>query len=167
MTGEGYRDDGGPGPRPQYSEDYYGAFVLDPDGNSVEAVHHGETAARGQIDHLWIRVHDLEASKRFYEAVAPFGGFALDSEWPGGRHFKGPAGSFSLIHDDGPRTENLHFALPAAENSTVDEFHRALVAAGYRDNGGPGERPEYHPGYYGAFVLDPDGNNVEVVCHNR
>jgi catechol 2,3-dioxygenase-like lactoylglutathione lyase family enzyme len=164
MTRAGYRDDGEPGPRPQYSEDYYGAFVLDPDGNSVEAVHHGEP--RDQIDHLWIRVRDLEASKRFYEAAAPFSGFVLDNEWPEGRHFKGRSGSFSVIHDDRPPTENVHVAFPAADNSTVDEFHRALAAAGYRDNGAPGER-HYHPGYYGAFVLDPDGNNVEVVCHNR
>ena len=62
--------------------------------------------------------------------------------------------------------ENLHLAFPAADNATVDAFHHALVEQGYRDNGGPGER-DYHPGYYGAFVLDPDGNNVEVVCHNR
>ena len=54
-----------------------------------------------------------------------------------------------------------------AENAAVDEFHRVAMEAGYRDNGGPGERPIYHPGYYGAFVLDPDGNNVEVVNHNR
>ena len=53
------------------------------------------------------------------------------------------------------------------DNATVEEFHRRALAAGYRDNGGPGERPVYHEGYYGAFVLDPDGNNVEAVCHNR
>jgi catechol 2,3-dioxygenase-like lactoylglutathione lyase family enzyme len=58
-------------------------------------------------------------------------------------------------------------AFPAADNATVDDFHQALVAAGYRDNGAPGERPIYHPGYYGAFVLDPDGNNIELVNHNR
>jgi catechol 2,3-dioxygenase-like lactoylglutathione lyase family enzyme len=58
-------------------------------------------------------------------------------------------------------------AFPAADNATVDEFHRAAIAAGYRDNGPPGERPVYHPGYYGAFVLDPDGNNIELVNHNR
>ena len=57
--------------------------------------------------------------------------------------------------------------VPAAENATVDAFHRAATGAGYRDNGAPGERPVYHAGYYGAFVLDPDGNNIELVCHNR
>ena len=58
-------------------------------------------------------------------------------------------------------------AFPAPTHDVVDTFHRALVAAGYRDNGPSGERPEYHAGYYGAFVLDPDGTNVELVSHNR
>ena len=66
---------------------------------------------------------------------------------------------------DGTPTEHVHIAFPASENAAVDEFHRAAIAAGYRDNGAPGERPVYHPDYYGAFVLDPDGNNVEAVCH--
>jgi catechol 2,3-dioxygenase-like lactoylglutathione lyase family enzyme len=167
MTSAGHPDDGPPGPRPLYRPDYYGAFVLDPDGNSIEAVHHGGTSeGDNHISHLWIRVADLEASKRFYEAVGPFGGFSLASEWPEGRHFRGETRSFSVVHDDRPLTENVHVAFPAADNATVDEFHRALVEAGYRDNGAPGER-HYHPGYYGAFVLDPDRNNVEVVCHNR
>ncbi len=61
----------------------------------------------------------------------------------------------------------MHIAFPAPDDATVGEFHRIATAAGYRDNGAPGERPIYHPGYYGAFVLDPDGNNVEVVNHNR
>ena len=58
-------------------------------------------------------------------------------------------------------------AFPASENQAVDDFHQAALEAGYRDNGEPGERPEYHAGYYGAFVLDPDGNNIELVNHNR
>jgi catechol 2,3-dioxygenase-like lactoylglutathione lyase family enzyme len=61
----------------------------------------------------------------------------------------------------------LHIAFPARDNATVDEFHRVATQAGYRDNGAPGERSAYHEGYYGAFVLDPDGNNIEVVNHNR
>ena len=167
MTGAGHPDDGAPGLRPLYRPDYYGAFVLDPDGNSVEAVHHsGHGDGEERIAHLWIRVADLEASKRFYETVGPFGGYVLASEWPEGRHFRAEDRSFSVINDDRSLTENVHLAFAAADNATVDEFHRALIAAGYRDNGEPGER-DYHPGYYGAFVLDPDGNNVEVVCHNR
>jgi predicted lactoylglutathione lyase len=71
------------------------------------------------------------------------------------------------VHDGRLPTTNVHIAFGAANNATVDEFHRAAVAAGYEDNGPPGERPVYHAGYYGAFVLDPDGNNVEAVNHNR
>jgi catechol 2,3-dioxygenase-like lactoylglutathione lyase family enzyme len=164
-TEAGYRDDGPPGPRPQYTEDYYGGFLLDPDGNSAEAVHHGDVRTSGEIDHLWMRVADVDASKRFYEAVAPFGGFRLADEIPAKARFTGVDGSFSVLA--GEPSRNVHLAFPAADNATVDAFHRALTEAGYRDNGAPGERPVYHPGYYGAFVLDPDGNNVEVVCHNR
>jgi catechol 2,3-dioxygenase-like lactoylglutathione lyase family enzyme len=162
-TAAGYTDDGAPGLRPQYSPDYYGAFLLDPDGNSVEAVHHG--AARTGIDHLWIRVADVEAATRFYETVAPYTGFTLGGMKEGRAHFAGPDGSFSLV--PGEPTEHVHIAFPATDNTTVDAFHRAAVDAGYRDHGAPGERPIYHPGYYGAYVLDPDGNNIEVVNHNR
>ena len=161
-TEAGYRDDGAPGPRPQYTPDYYGAFLLDPDGNSVEAVIH-EIPRRTSIDHLWIRVRDLDESRRFYESIAPWGGFEPRGPHSFGVGFAGPDGSFSLI--EGEPTVNMHVAFGAADNQTVDEFHAAAVAAGYRDNGGPGERPIYHPGYYGAFVLDPDGNNIEVVHH--
>ena len=76
----------------------------------------------------------------------------------------GDGGSFSLV--SGTPTEHAHLAFPAASDAAVDAFHE-VVGAGYRDNGAPGERAHYHPGYYGAFVLDPDGNNVELVNHNR
>jgi catechol 2,3-dioxygenase-like lactoylglutathione lyase family enzyme len=164
-TDAGYRDDGAPGPRPQYREDYYGAFLLDPDGNSAEAVHHGAMRQDGNIDHLWIRVADRAASRAFYETIAPHGGFRLKHDMPDRTQFVGESGSFSLV--DGEPTEHLHMAFPGRENSAVEAFHQAALDAGYRDNGAPGERPEYHEGYYGAFVLDPDGNNVEVVHHNR
>ena len=74
--------------------------------------------------------------------------------------------SFALVLDE-PVTENVHLAFPAPDRTSVDAFHAAAVAAGFRDNGSPGERPEYHRGYYGAYVLDPDGNNVEAVFHER
>jgi catechol 2,3-dioxygenase-like lactoylglutathione lyase family enzyme len=164
-TGAGYRDDGEPGPRPQYTEDYYGGFLLDPDGNSAEAVHHRGVREEGAIDHVWMRVADVAAAKRFYEAVAPYGGFRLGSDTPERAQFLGAGGSFSVVA--GKPSQHVHIAFPASENATVDAFHRALTEAGYRDNGAPGERAVYHPGYYGAFVFDPDGNNVEVVCHNR
>jgi catechol 2,3-dioxygenase-like lactoylglutathione lyase family enzyme len=163
-TQAGYRDDGAPGERPQYVADYYGAFLLDPDGNSVEAMHHGGMRARG-IDHLWVRVADVAAARRFYETIAPYAGLALGIDTPERAQFRGnEGGSFSLVA--GNPTAHLHVAFPATDNATVDAFHRAATAAGYRDNGAPGERPEYHAGYYGAFVCDPDGNNVELVNHN-
>ena len=164
-TGAGDRDDGAPGPRPQYSDDYYGSFLLDPDGNSTEAVHHGSPRPDGWTDHLWIRVADVAAAKRFYETVAPDAGFRLRRDTPELAQFAGGSGSFSVV--SGTPTEHVHMAFPASDNATVDRFHRAATAAGYRSNGAPGERPIYHAGYYGAFVLDPDGNNVEVVSHNR
>jgi catechol 2,3-dioxygenase-like lactoylglutathione lyase family enzyme len=172
-TEAGYRDDGAPGPRTEYGPDYYGAFLLDPDGNSIEAVHHDRVGDHGMIDHIWIRVADVGAAKRFYEAIAEHAGIRLaDDEEPDRAQFRGERASFSLVagkHLDvrSELTEHLHIAFPGPDNASVDAFHAAATAAGYRDNGAPGERPRYHPGYYGAFVLDPDGNNVEVVSHNR
>jgi catechol 2,3-dioxygenase-like lactoylglutathione lyase family enzyme len=166
-TDAGYRDDGRPGPRPQYGSDYYGGFLLDPDGNSVEAVHHRDVQPSGDIQHLWMRVADVDASKRFYELVSASAGFRFNripEGDPQRAQFVG-GGSFSVVA--GLPTENVHLAFPAGDNATVDAFHRDLTQAGYRDNGAPGERPVYHAGYYGAFVLDPDGNNVELVNHNR
>jgi catechol 2,3-dioxygenase-like lactoylglutathione lyase family enzyme len=160
----GYADDGRPGLRPQYRDDYYGAFLLDPDGNSAEAVHHGAIGS-GEIDHLWIRVADVAAARDFYATIAPHAGLRLTHDEPDRAQLTGAGGSFSLVA--GEPTERLHMAFPAPDDATVDAFHAAALAAGYRDNGPPGERPEYHAGYYGAFVLDPDGNNVEVVDHNR
>jgi catechol 2,3-dioxygenase-like lactoylglutathione lyase family enzyme len=164
-TEAGYRDDGPPGLRPEYMEDYYGSFLLDPDGNSAEAVHHGGMRGSSAIDHVWVRVSDLAAARRFYETVAPYGGYRPAYERPDRVGFAGESGAFSVVA--GEPSRHVHMAFGAADNATVDAFHQALTGAGYRDNGPPGERPVYHPGYYGAFVLDPDGNNVEVVCHNR
>jgi catechol 2,3-dioxygenase-like lactoylglutathione lyase family enzyme len=163
----GYRDDGEPGRRPEYGEDYYGGFLLDPDGNSAEAVHHDRVGARGVIDHLWFRVADVEAARAFYAALAPHTGAELHEGLPGHAHFDGERGSFTLVSDERPVTEAVHVAFPAADRAAVEAFHRDALAAGYRDNGAPGERPEYHAGYYGAFVLDPDGNNIELVFHDR
>ena len=165
-TEAGYESDGEPGLRPQYSDDYYGAFLLDPDGNSVEAVHHGSLRDGGSIDHLWIRVSDVEASTHFYETVGPAAGFRVGSESAERTHFACVSGSFSVVAGERP-TENVHLAFGAVDDETVERFHRDATAAGYRDNGSPGERAVYHEGYYAAFVLDPDGNNIEVVNHNR
>jgi catechol 2,3-dioxygenase-like lactoylglutathione lyase family enzyme len=163
----GYRNDGDPGPRPVYHENYYGGFLLDPDGNSVEATYHGEPrGGEDWIDHLWIRAGDLEAARRFWSTVAPTLGFEVGPELPERFHVHGGGRSFALVAG-GERTRNVHIAFTRDHDAGVREFHRAALEAGYRDNGAPGERPIYHPGYYGAFVLDPDGNNIEAVHHNR
>ena len=161
----GYPSDGAPGPRPEYHEHYYGGFLLDPDGNSVEAAYHGRAREGAtNIDHLWIRVRDPQASERFYATIAPVVGLNVR---------KGRFGIVVAAHDRsitllrGEPTENVHIAFPAHSDDTVREFHRVAVAEGYRDNGAPAERGIYHPGYYGAFVVDGDGNNIEAVNHNR
>ena len=167
MTAAGHPDDGEPGPRPQYSPDYYGAFVRDPDGNSVEAVHHGEPReGDNRLDHLWIRVRDLAESRLFYETVAPTVGLYVKDGDERRFHVTSGGRSFALVQDE-LVTENVHLAFPAPDQTTVEVFHTAALEAGFRDNGAPGERLEYHPGYYGAFVLDPDGNNIEAVFHDR
>jgi catechol 2,3-dioxygenase-like lactoylglutathione lyase family enzyme len=164
LTQAGHQDDGAPGPRPEYGPAYYGAFVLDPDGNSVEAVHNRPRDDGGVIDHLWLRVRDLAASRRFYETIAPVVGFEV-RPLRERVQLRGERGSFTIV--EGEPTEHVHLAFPVPDRAAVEAFHRTALAAGYRDDGGPGERAEYHPGYYGAYVLDPDGNNVEAVFHDR
>jgi catechol 2,3-dioxygenase-like lactoylglutathione lyase family enzyme len=166
MIDADYRSDGEPGPRPQYRPDYYGAFVLDGQANSVEAVTHEAARERmtGLIDHLWIRVDELEPIKRFYGDIAPAVG--LKPRDLGARFgLVAEAGSFTFV--EGPPTRNLHLAIGVGDRQTVEEFYEAALAAGARDNGEPGERPQYHPGYYGAYVLDPAGTNLEAVFHDR
>jgi catechol 2,3-dioxygenase-like lactoylglutathione lyase family enzyme len=164
-TDAGYADDGGPGPRPLYRQEYYGAFLLDPDGNSAEAVYHGDLRPDGVIDHLWIRVADVEHAGRFYETIAPYAGLSVRRAEPERLTVAGSSGSFSLVA--GTPTENLHMAFPAEDDELVQRFHAAATGAGFTSNGAPGERPRYHPGYYAAYVFDPDGNNIEVVNHHR
>jgi catechol 2,3-dioxygenase-like lactoylglutathione lyase family enzyme len=165
----GHPDDGAPGPRTAYGPDYYGGFLLDPDGNSVEAVHdlRERPVPDGRVDHLWVRVADVAASRRFQLAVAPHTGMRLTADEPGLIRLAGDGHSITLLRDELPTTTPLHIAYGTREDATVRAFHAAALAAGYEDHGAPGERPVYHPGYYGAFVLDPDGHNVEVVNHNR
>ena len=150
----GLRGAGAPGERPDYKPDYYGAFLLDPDGNSIEAVHHGSIDTASAIDHLWLRATDIEASRVFYSVLAPLAGLRIRDLSDDHVQVLGSTGSFSVV--PGTPTRGLHMAFPAETNAAVDEFHRVLVAAGYRDDGPPGEREVYHAGYYGAFVLDPD-----------
>ncbi len=121
----------------------------------------------GSIDHLWLRVRDPQASKRFYETIGEHAGLRLTHDGQDRVGFSGADFGISFVRDERPLTEHVHIAFPADDDATVRAFHAAAIAAGYEDHGGPGERAVYHPGYYGAFVLDPDGHNVEVVNHNR
>jgi len=117
------------------------------------------------IDHVTLRVSDFEATKRFYSTVlAPLG---YELGWEDADKRLAEWGDFSIAQDGKPLSENVHGAFAAKSREEVDAFHRVALEAGYRDNGAPGERPLYHEGYYGAFVLDPDGNNVEAVFHDQ
>jgi catechol 2,3-dioxygenase-like lactoylglutathione lyase family enzyme len=143
-------------------------LLLDPDGNTVEAVHREQRQAPdGHIDHVRLRVRDPRASLRFYATIAPYAGLRVADDAPDRAVLCGDGISIVLLRDDRPPTEHVHLAFPTDTDARVRAFHAAATAAGYEDHGGPGERPVYHPGYYGAFVLDPDGHNVEVVNHNR
>jgi catechol 2,3-dioxygenase-like lactoylglutathione lyase family enzyme len=143
-TAAGYPDDGAPGPRPQYTPDYYGSFLLDPDGNSIEAVHHSAMRGEGAIDHLWIRVADVDASKRFYADIAAHAGFRLADEAPARARFAGEGGSFTLLA--GRPTENLHMAFGGSvagarldpDGNRVELVHATGISAGNRRATGRG-----------------------------
>ena len=117
------------------------------------------------IDHLSLRVADFGRSKRFFEAALAPLGYKTLMEFPGPVAGLGADGKPDFWIAPGKTGEATHIAFATAQRSVVDAFYRAAIAAGGRDNGGPGLRREYHPTYYGAFVLDPDGNNIEAVCH--
>ena len=125
------------------------------------------------IDHISVSVSDPVASKAFYAAALPPLGYrVVMARAPS----VGLGASAPRAPEDGSVRADLwlapaekptpcHVAVTASSTAQVDAFHEAALAAGGTDNGGPGERPHYHPGYYGAFVLDPDGNNLEAVFH--
>ena len=116
------------------------------------------------LDHITVMVRDLGASRAFYEAaLAPFGARTVDYGEIG--LGIGPEGSEDLGLRAGEPQAPVHIAFAAADPATVDAFHAAALKAGGTDNGAPGRRPQYHERYYAAYVLDPDGNNVEAVCH--
>lgn len=113
------------------------------------------------IDHVTLDVRDLAASRRCYAAaLAALHAGELSAD---GAFAYGPPGSAHLWIREGRSSAPLHIAITAPSREHVDAFHRAALAAGGRDNGAPGLRPLYHPAYYAAFVLDPDGNNIEAV----
>jgi catechol 2,3-dioxygenase-like lactoylglutathione lyase family enzyme len=120
------------------------------------------------IDHVQLVVRDLPASRRFYEAVfevldVPLGGTLDDGAFWYDELFVSTADSEAA---QGALTGRHHLAFQAKDRAAVDAFHKAALAAGGSDNGKPGERP-YHPGYYAAFAIDPDGNNIEAVYHGE
>jgi catechol 2,3-dioxygenase-like lactoylglutathione lyase family enzyme len=130
------------------------------------------------IDHTGVKVTDIEKSKAFYSAAfRPIGLFLL-VEFPASvtgntdvagfgsaeSSKQGPSAEFWLVRG-APGSVPVHVAFRVPSRRLVDAFHKAALAAGGRDNGAPGLRPHYHPNYYGAFVLDPDGHNIETVCH--
>ena len=117
------------------------------------------------FDHVTISVADFQASKAFYSTVLAPLGIVLGYEDPARQLAEW--GDFSIAADGGSLSRDVHIAFAARDNAEVDAFWQAGTDAGYADNGPPGERTVYHAGYYGAFLLDPDGNNVEAVCHNR
>lgn len=120
------------------------------------------------VDHVGFAVRDYDRSKAFYEkALAPLG-LTLITEPAGAAAGFGKGGKpyFWIEARGEPVRGRLHLALAADNRAQVDAFHSAAMEAGGRDNGAPGVRELYHPNYYGAYVLDPDGNNIEAVCHS-
>ena len=116
------------------------------------------------IDHVGLAVTDYEKSKAFYEgALAPLG-YGLIMEFGTVAGF-GIQGKPDFWISAGEPAASIHVAFASQDRPTVDAFHTAALAAAGTDNGAPGPRTQYHPNYYGAFVFDPDGNNVEAVCH--
>ena len=117
------------------------------------------------FDHIGFGVTDYAASKAFFlQALAPLGiGIVMEGEHGIGI---GPKGKPALwMYQSSTQPAPLHLAFTAENRQQVQDFYQAAIAAGGKDNGGPGLRPHYHPHYYGAFVIGPDGHNVEAVCH--
>ena len=115
------------------------------------------------IDHVHLIARDLAASRRFYDAA--LGALGRKVEGAGDGYFWSDE---LFVSDEAMATSgatHVHLAFQADDRAAVDRFHAAALAAGGREHGKPGERAQYHPGYYGAFVLDPDGNNIEAVHH--
>ncbi len=117
------------------------------------------------IDHTGLTVGDVASSKTFYRAALGPLGYALIMEWEQYAGFGVPPKPDFWIGQGKPNVPPIHVAFRAQKRKEVDAFYKAAMAAGGRDNGPPGLRPHYHENYYGAFVLDPDGHNIEVVCH--
>jgi len=119
------------------------------------------------FDHVKFGVGNYPTSKAFYlKALEPLG-VTVVTEWPpNGVELSQPNGKVSLcLYQTEEKPAHLHIAFVAGTRAQVDAFYRAALAAGAKDNGAPGLRPRYHANYYAAFVIDPDGHNIEAVCH--
>jgi len=162
----GLTDGGAPGPRPHEGDDYYAAFLRDAQDNCFEAVHRAANRRDGYVDHIALRVADLGAALAFYRAVGEAAGFELRHEGDGRALLAGRTAGGRLSLVPGTASEHVHLAFPG-DDYAVRRFYETATGAGHRANGEPGERPFNHPGYFAAYVLDPDGNNIEVVDHHR
>ena len=118
------------------------------------------------IDHTGVTVSDVAKSKPFYRAALGPLGYGIVMEFEGAVGFGVPPKPDFWIGEGKPNVPPIHVAFRADSRTQVDAFYKAAMAAGGRDNGAPGPRPHYHANYYGAFVLDPDGHNIEAVCHD-
>ena len=117
------------------------------------------------LDHVTANVGDLEQAKRFYaQALAPLG-YSLKMEFEGGAGFGTGDGMSDFWLGSSSARGATHVAFAAPDRAAVDAFHEAAMRAGGKDNGAPGLRPHYHESFYAAYVHDPDGNNIEAVCH--
>ncbi len=126
------------------------------------------------IDHTGLKVSNPQKSRAFYDkALAPLGYepmMEIPTEYTGGTVVVGygvPPKPDFWVAEGTPNQPRIHIAFRADSRKQVDEFYKAALAAGGKDNGPPGPRPHYHKDYYGAFVLDPDGHNVEACCHHQ
>jgi catechol 2,3-dioxygenase-like lactoylglutathione lyase family enzyme len=123
------------------------------------------------IDHTGITVSDFDRAKAFYDkAFAPLGAsllYMVPEQYTGGAKVGGYGRERPVfwLHEASPTGPGRHYAFTASSRADVDAFYAAAIASGGKDNGGPGPRPHYHKDYYAAFVYDPDGNNIEAVCH--
>ncbi len=173
-------DEGAPGLRPDYAPDYYAAYVRDPDGNKLQAVHYLEGREAGPcgdvISHVTIGSNDLERSRGFYEEMLAALGLErlLAEETPGEDFAFGQAGTQLPIlylqkpFDGRPATwgNGTHVSFDAQTRQAVRAFHEKALALGGSDDGPPGLRPHYHGDYYAAYVRDPEGNKLQAYCRH-
>ena len=175
---KGGRDEGAPALRPHYAPDYYAAYLRDPDGNKLQAVHYGEgrivAPGQGAISHVTLGSNDMERARAFYDGLLAVIGAERIFTLPHATAYglpgtQKPAVLLCPAHDGRPATwgNGTHVALLAPSRAAVDAFHATALKLGSRDEGAPGPRPRYGPSYYGAYVRDLDGNKLQAACSER